>query len=167
VSDYPQVNAALGQIAGMGANEGELEVVKSQYEHEFQALPAWTKRKAIEFDANGLQILNNPGVYIYTKDDRAIYVGSSDCVIGRALAANHHKRKEFKQILNGASLLIFPCDTAKQALELEKIITAELQPILNERNLLPADELAQALGITIHRARQLAKELTCPNIPSE
>ena len=117
--------------------------------------------KAIEFDAKGLQILRGPGVYMYVQNDRAIYIGSSESVIGRALARNHHKRFDFAKI-PGLSLLIFPCDSAQQAYELELKFTARLKPLLNERNLQDINQLAQYLGVSVDQARVLAKQLCQP-----
>lgn len=101
-----------------------------------------------------LASLNGPGVYMYVRDDRAIYIGSSKSVIGRPLARNHHKRKQFREHLEGASLLIFPTVSFDRAKQLEAEMCATLKPILNQRNakMTPAKQLASLLGITPHAA---------------
>jgi len=90
-------------------------------------------RNAIEFRPEALETLNRPGVYMFVRDDRALYIGASDAVVGRALARNHHKRKVFKDALKGASLIIFPCQSLADARELEDRLIHELRPEHNQR----------------------------------
>jgi hypothetical protein len=75
-------------------------------------------------------VLRGPGVYMYVRDDQAIYVGASTSAIGRCLARNHHRKQE---LLAGTSLLLFPCKDRKSARELEDWLIFELKPILNKR----------------------------------
>jgi hypothetical protein len=97
-----------------------------------------------------LASLNGPGVYMYVRTDRAVYIGSSKQAIGRAFARNHHKRKQLREALEGASLLIFPTISYERAKQLEAEMCAALEPELNERNakMTPAKQLASLLGIT-------------------
>jgi excinuclease UvrABC nuclease subunit len=110
-----------------------------------------TKRKAIEFDSSSLAILRSPGVYMYVRNDEAIYVGAAHKVLGRALARNHHKRAG---LLIGTSLILFPCDTYEEAKQLEKELITDLKPVKNQRNgkTLVAQHLAEQLGITAQAA---------------
>lgn len=97
--------------------------------------------QAIEFNSEALSILRGPGVYLYVKEDRAIYVGCSRSAVGRALSRNHHKRME---LLKGTSLLIFPCKTQTAAQQLEEKLIFDLRPIGNERG--GWKEFARILG---------------------
>jgi hypothetical protein len=105
----------------------------------------FTHGNAIEFDVAALEILRSPGVYIYVKDDRAIYIGASRSMIGRALARNHHRRKD---LLAGASLLLFPCKDLHEARRLEEQMIGELRPVCNERG--GWKHAADLLGVTYH-----------------
>jgi excinuclease UvrABC nuclease subunit len=82
-------------------------------------------------------------VYMFVREDKAIYVGASHEVIGRALAANHHK---IANLLEATSLILFPTTTYQQALNLEENLIADLQPIYNERGGLK--RIAQIMGLS-------------------
>ena len=103
--------------------------------------------RAIEFSNEALNTLRSPGVYMYVLEDRAIYIGASEKMLGRALARNHHKLPE---LLTAASLILFPCATYEEAKRLEKEAISQLKPMYNERNgkMTIAKRLAQQLGIT-------------------
>lgn len=98
---------------------------------------------AIEFNAESLAILRGPGVYMYVREDKAIYIGASRSAIGRCLARNHHKKQH---LLAGTSLLIFPCKDHTAAKELEDWLIFDLKPIGNKRG--GWQQLANALGMT-------------------
>jgi hypothetical protein len=106
-----------------------------------------TNRKAIEFSGDSLAILRSAGVYMYVREDRAIYIGAAKKVLGRALARNHHKLSE---LFSGTSLILFPCDTYEEAKQLEAELISDLKPEYNERNgkMTIAKRIAAQLGIT-------------------
>ena len=109
--------------------------------------------QAIEFSPEALQTLRSPGVYMYVREDKAIYVGASSSAIGRALARNHHRRKD---LLVGTSLLLFPCKSAAEARQLEDKFIADLQPELNQRG--GIKQLAQKLSVSLTTAERRAKD---------
>ena len=108
----------------------------------------WIKfDKAIDFNLEATAALRGPGVYAYLNGDKAVYVGSSKKVIGRALGRNHHLLKE---LASATSLLVFPCKDWEEAKALESQMICDLRPALNMRNgkMYRAKDLSQALGTT-------------------
>lgn len=89
-----------------------------------------SQKNALEFDASALAVLRGPGVYMYVRDDKAIYVGGSSSAIGRCLARNHHRKND---LLLGTSLIVMPCKDRKSARELEDWLIFELKPLCNQR----------------------------------
>src|SRR5467141_351669 len=109
-----------------------------------------SQRNALEFSVDALTVLRGPGVYLYVRDDKAIYVGGSRSAIGRCLARNHHRKQE---LLIGTSLIIFPCKDHKSAKELEDWLIFELKPLCNERG--GWKQLAIRLGVTLRGATEV------------
>jgi hypothetical protein len=87
--------------------------------------------QAMEFGAEALRYLNGPGVYMYIRDDKALYVGSSRSLMGRAGSRKHDKRGVF--IYDATSLIMFPTRTHADALKLEDQLIFELRPEHNKR----------------------------------
>lgn len=117
--------------------------------------PDWTlKTNAIAFNAESLALLTGPGVYMYLVNNKAIYVGSAKSLAGRSMSRGHHQRKNVS-IAN--SLMLFPCDTHAEALELEMQMISDLRPRFNGRGFkkVRAKKLAKAMGISLNRAAVL------------
>jgi len=94
-------------------------------------LETFTSKKAIEIDSASLAVLRGPGVYMYVKDDLAIYVGSAHHLACRCFGKQHHKLSE---IQTGTSVLMFPCETYEQARQLEDELILDLRPRFNGRS---------------------------------
>lgn len=82
-----------------------------------------------EFNGNDFKALLGPGVYVFMKEDRPIYVGMGRSLLGRCSGLGHHKahtaRKECDKVL------LFPCIHLEAAHKLETILIGRFQPQYN------------------------------------
>lgn len=84
----------------------------------------------VEIRAKDLELLRNPGVYLYLNDeDTAIYIGSSVSMLGRA---SSHKDKQ--ELRASTKVLFIPCLSVDLARELESQLITDLRPLINKNN---------------------------------
>lgn len=91
-----------------------------------------------------------PGVYVYRKDDIALYVGMGSVVgaFSRCFSRQHHRLKSLSQATH---VDLYLCTTTDEAKALETKIIRDLKPILNGP--LPADTLDR-LKLIVKKRRQ-------------
>lgn len=109
--------------------------------------------RAYEIPAGVYRAILQAGVYIYLDGDKATYIGSSARSFKRTLSHNHIARS---YVESATSVLFLPCVDRHAAYELEKRLIADLYPAGNTRCKLPVCALAESMGITESRARNIA-----------
>lgn len=73
--------------------------------------------------------LGGPGVYIFEKDGKALYVGMSRSnVFGRAASPIHHRVAARS---TADTVIIYRCDSPQEAIDLESKLIWELRPLCN------------------------------------
>lgn len=83
------------------------------------------------FNGNDFRSLKNPGVYVFLKGSKPLYVGMSKCVLQRIGFANHLQAA--RAIDECDKVLIYTCKSVPKARRLERILIARLQPAYNHR----------------------------------
>jgi hypothetical protein len=105
------------------------------------------------FDVESRECWFSPIVYAALKDNVPVYVGMSRHGLSR-IGARHHKARAFL----GAELMVWCVPTVEDAKKLEQLLIEGLQPVLNDNLRGRAQRLAELTGMSISRARTLAKE---------
>jgi excinuclease UvrABC nuclease subunit len=116
-------------------------------------------KECIEIRSAQVKTLFGIGVYLFSVEDRAVYVGASKSMLHRAFYRNHHKHS---QIPDNADVTFFPCETIENANRLETLLIDTLQPTLNERKYRKEslDMLRQSLGqVNVNAYRNVLKSM--------
>jgi len=109
------------------ATHQKLSILKPTH---FRQVKQWTDRYEISFGGDFFRALaRNPIVYVFLKDNRAIYVGMSRRGIGRPLSKGH-KRNEVRRTCD--DVRVFMCKDVKAAKELEEFLIRKLKPVENK-----------------------------------
>ena len=107
----------------------------------------------LEFSGAVAVALAGPLVYVWLREEIALYVGHSQSGIGRPFSPQHHRvRPEPTD-----RVLVYFVATAAEARRLETLLIHRLQPRDNQQQ--TASVLADRLGITTGHATTLARQL--------
>lgn len=93
------------------------------------------------FKGGDFRDLLRPGVYILIENGVVLYVGQSKRMMAR-MSGKHHKNELF---MRADEIRVYPCRTAKDAYELERILIDRLKPTHNVNRRLAY--LAKILGV--------------------
>lgn len=85
-----------------------------------------------QFKGNDFRDLCKPGVYIFMKNGKPLYVGMSDALIHRAAAKNH--RQAVRSRAECDKVLLYPCLSIAAAKQLETLLISRLHPPSNENS---------------------------------
>jgi excinuclease UvrABC nuclease subunit len=83
----------------------------------------------MNFSSEDLKSLSGFGVYLFSKDNKIIYIGATVHGLGRCLAPNHRVASLFKEGL--VTLDFVPLDSREEAFALEEQLIEDHQPELN------------------------------------
>lgn len=105
-----------------------------------------SSKRCFEMKADFRREMAGCGVYLFSVEDLAVYVGASENMFNRALNRNHHQRSH---IPGNADLTFFPCKSIEDALRLESLLIDMLRPSLNQRKIAnpTLDKLRETLGV--------------------
>jgi hypothetical protein len=110
-------------------------------------------KSGIRFDGRELRRLDGPCVYIFVKDDLALYVGMSSRGLQRSIGKGHSVAEKCKQECD--ELLVYYCHSIEAASECEGILIKLFSPKYNMRKTLThfKDSTRANLGLSVARAR--------------
>lgn len=94
-----------------------------------------------QFTGDDFRSLREPGVYIFMREGKALYVGKATRLLGR-IGARHHQAEA---IYLCDQVLLYPCKSDSAALRLEELLITKLRPRFNAQKL--NNSIKQRLGL--------------------
>lgn len=86
--------------------------------------------RGLHIEANTFRTVTGPGVYVFQRGERVLYVGKGNNVLHRASDNWHHKRDKFWEEFDSVTFIPSPSEEAASAAECELIRLFE--PTYNE-----------------------------------
>lgn len=78
--------------------------------------------------------MNEPGVYIFKRNDESLYVGCTFDLSKRPIKRDKDHESRWAAILEATSTKIIPCESLLKAQQLEEQLIRTYHPIYNLRN---------------------------------
>lgn len=88
-------------------------------------------RELLKFDGRDFKKLLGPGIYAAVSGDEFLYVGSSNCLLGRLSDTKHESLRKALQV-EGCEVWVIIAASEAQARHLESWLIAEHQPRFNK-----------------------------------